>query len=156
MSAAPRTMQARLVSRRCGPARRWLSADRCGRGAALARGRRGTPVRRSRSCAPRSGRDGLGRLGAGLCIYAYMRRWQGSWERGRFEICRSKKSRLSGASRAIGAWATQDGAKGPVNTSIDRTKSMYSRRAWGTNLRHHVRVLASVTYVSICVVERVG
>ena len=106
MSAAPRTMQARLVSRRCAPARRWLSADRCGRGAALARGRRGTPVRRSRSCAPRSGRDGLGRLGAGLCIYiyAYMRRWQGSWERGRFEICRSKKSRLSGASRAIGAW----------------------------------------------------
>ena len=37
-------------------------------------------------------------------MYAYMRRWQGSWERGRFEIWRSKKSRLSGASRAIGAW----------------------------------------------------
>ena len=73
VSAAPRTMQARLVSRRCAPARRWLSADRCGRGAALARGRRGTPVRRSRSCAPRSGRDGLGRLGAGLCIHICMR-----------------------------------------------------------------------------------
>ena len=58
-------------------------------------------------------------------IYAYIRRWQGSWERGRFEICRSKKSRLSGASRDIGAWATQDGAQLPVNTSIYQSESMF-------------------------------
>ena len=65
MSAAPRTMQARLTLRRCASARGWLLQV----GAHAERRslvREGTPVRRSRSCAPRSARDGLGRPAASV------------------------------------------------------------------------------------------
>ena len=65
VSAAPRTMQARLTLRRCASARRWLLQV----GAHAERRslvREGTPVRRRRSCAPRSARDGLGRLAASV------------------------------------------------------------------------------------------
>ena len=93
VSAAPRTMQARLVSRRCASARRWLPAGRCARGAALARARRHSRAPPSVLCAAVCTRwawtAGSGALHT--YMYAYMRRWQGSWERGRFEICRSKK-----------------------------------------------------------------
>ena len=65
VSAAPRTMQARLSLQRCASARRWLLQV----GAHAERRslvREGTPVRRSRSCAPRSARDGLGRPAASV------------------------------------------------------------------------------------------